>query len=203
MCKAQPLAGKYLQAVRALNHLSAVDKNSPALHERLVVFVHLVRDGKTELSPAQDAVVKSALEALVPGDIGAGALNSQYLQQHGEDPAAVLACARAAQRTGASVTEVEDAVFPIPQLEASVTIPVSFCLIFLNSLLSIQVALDALSLLETIKSSREDEYREACQKRFEVATVFKTEKQRAEMLVQELEKLQQEMDDRGEEIVEQ
>lgn len=37
-----------------------------------------------------------------------------------------------------------------------------------------QTALDSLALLQSIKSGRAEEFREACDKRFESSTVFKT-----------------------------
>jgi len=151
---------KYLQAIKALNLVKSVDPEHPELHLRLI-DLHKTLSSLPQQPPAPiGPAVTEAAAKLVPEDVSLETFNSQYLQRQSTSPKAILASAKAIQRIGTSpIEEIESTVFGI--LNPDVT-------------LDHKTAFNALSFLKDVKSPRAEEFREACEGRFEMSTVFKT-----------------------------
>ncbi|EIW77090.1 N-terminal acetyltransferase A, auxiliary subunit [Coniophora puteana RWD-64-598 SS2] len=150
---------RYLEAARALARARSIDAEHPEVHVRTVELKLKVQ------SLSAPAVSETALAALVeslatalPDELSLETFNSQYLQRHAADGGAVLGAARAARVLQAPLAEVEETVFSALQDGVA---------------LKIETALAALAFLRSIESSRADEFRAACDARFELATVFK------------------------------
>ncbi|KAI8986666.1 NMDA receptor-regulated protein 1a [Trametes punicea] len=148
---------KYLQALQALNHAHRLDPDSPELHIRVVDFKR--RWSSLSDKPAESVVdvVSSCLPKLIPDEVSLELFNSQYLQRHSSRGAAILAAAKVSRALDAPREEVEATVFNT--LNADVELD-----------LETAVAIDA--FLSEIQSPREDEFRTACQQKFELSSVF-------------------------------
>ncbi|KAH7098643.1 N-terminal acetyltransferase A, auxiliary subunit [Auriculariales sp. MPI-PUGE-AT-0066] len=153
---------KLLQATKALNRIAKLDPESPVLHVRLIDLRKQLATEGTDAAPIAVAadgtdasrIVRSALEALFPADVTPEAFSSQYLQRNSGNPAAVLAVA---------------SVSPVAQAEELL-----FGLVPPESGLSVQIALEAVALLEKLKSTRVDELKTAYDARFPLSSVFKS-----------------------------
>ena len=102
--------------------------------------------------------------------------NSQYLQKQGSSSKAILASAQASWKLSVPVEEVESTVFGLlnPELHTSVKV-IDFALSFAPfSSILLQDGLSALHFLTSIKSSRREEFRIHCDKKFTLSTMFKT-----------------------------
>jgi len=151
--------GKNLQAVRALNHAKVVDADHPELHIRLVHFRKLQESLPSSAPSPVQAVVSGALENLIPSEVTLEAYNAQYLQRHSVDARAVLGSARALQILGSPRDEVEGVVHGTLNPEMN---------------LLLKTALDVWSFLKDIGSPQANEFRLACDNKFDLSTVFKT-----------------------------
>jgi hypothetical protein len=94
-----------------------------------------------------------------------------------------LAAAQVLQKLSAPLSEIESVTFGLLNEDVKLVIPVRLCFCFqlsisssfaLNTYRCLQTALSALSLLSSCNSSRADEFRIACDAKFELSTVFKT-----------------------------
>jgi len=150
---------KYLQATQALNNARLLNADHPDLHVRTVEFRRTVSSlPQTPPVPIGPALTEF-LSATFPEDISLETYNSQYLQKHSSSGPAVLAAAKVSHMLGASREEVEAVLFTTFAAEAQ---------------LDIKTALAVVLFLGDIQSPRQDEYRIACDAKFELATVFKT-----------------------------
>ncbi|GLB39170.1 putative N-terminal acetyltransferase A, auxiliary subunit [Lyophyllum shimeji] len=149
---------KFLQAVKALNHAHALDSEHPELHVRLVHFRQAFSALREPLPAPVGPLVLEALQKLLPDELSLDTYNSQYLQRHASEPRSVLAAAKVAQTLEAPLPDVEATVFSVLGPESKLDIP---------------AALDIMSFLTYIKSERVEEFRSACDERFELSTVFK------------------------------
>jgi peptide alpha-N-acetyltransferase len=156
--------GKYLQAVRALNHGKVLDADHPELHVRTLHFRKLFESLPTAPSSPVGAVVSSALGSLITREMALEVYNAQYLQRHSYNASAVLGAARGLQILGSPRDEVEGVAFSTLNPETD---------------LPLKTALDVWSFLKDINSPRANEFRIACDEKFDMSTVFKTPDQLA------------------------
>ncbi|KAH9835381.1 NMDA receptor-regulated protein 1a [Rhodofomes roseus] len=155
---------KYLQAVKALNSARALDADHPELHLRVAHFRHTLSSA-TQLSPEPMApVVKDALANLLPDELSLEHFNAQYSQKHSSDGKAILASAKVSRLLNAPLDQIEGSVFSVFNPDVS---------------LDLKTALDTLTFLHEIKSSRVEEFKAACDSRFERSTVFKSPTEQA------------------------
>ncbi|KIM24065.1 hypothetical protein M408DRAFT_331983 [Serendipita vermifera MAFF 305830] len=157
---------KYLQALRALESVRAIDASHPQLHYRLIDLQVIVSTSDQDATSMEMTLLKEGIAKLAPGEQSPAAQNSQYLQANGSNADAILAAARASHRLGASTAEIEETAHLLLQQDVSVD----------HSL-----GLEALSLLEEIKSERASEFREGCRTKMPLSTVFLTAEQLAEL----------------------
>ncbi|KAG6812172.1 hypothetical protein H0H92_004040 [Tricholoma furcatifolium] len=149
---------KYLQAVKALNRALALDEKNPEVYIRSMHFRQAIDALSDGLPTAVESVVKEASQKLVPEGLSLITFNGQYLQQHASNPLAVLAAAKVAHALNEPIQEVEQVVFGLLQDDVEFNIP---------------AALKVLQFLTDVKSTRTEDFRTACDKRFEASTVFK------------------------------
>ncbi|EMD34697.1 hypothetical protein CERSUDRAFT_86122 [Gelatoporia subvermispora B] len=149
---------KYVQAVKALSSAHVLQADYPELHVRLVHCKRTVSSLPEPLAAPVGPVVTSTITKLVPDEQSLELFNSQYLQQHSGNARAVLATAKASRLLQASQEEVENTLFTVLNPDVS---------------FDIKTALGGLALLNEIKSGRIEEFRTACDARFELATIFK------------------------------
>jgi len=162
--------GKYLQAVRALNHAKVLDADHPELHVRCL---HLQKQYQSLPSPPPSSVgsvIGGALETLITSEMTLEAYNTQYLQRHSVKAQAVLGAARGLQILGSPSDEIEGVILGILNPETD---------------LSLKTALDAWSFLKDIHSPRAEEFRSACDTNFDLSTVFKTPDELAAIQLQQ------------------
>jgi len=162
--------GKYLQAVRALNHGKVLDADHPELHVRTLHLRKLYESLSTPPSSPVRAVVSGALGFLIAREMALEAYNAQYLQRHSNNSSAILGAARGLQILGSPRDEIEGVVFGTLNPETD---------------LPLKTALDVWSFLKDIGSPRADEFRIACDEKFDMSTVFKTPSQLAVMNAQQ------------------
>ena len=141
----EPFVEKYLQALRALHALSALDQDDPELHVRLVAFycartslptpsdlyaLELMPDitvtRMESLDPTVRDAAKEGLARLGFSEPDLEKLNTEYLQKHPDSGASILACARSVYelRGETARSEVEAACFQLEKKELSVDISV-------------------------------------------------------------------------------
>ncbi|KAI9511423.1 NMDA receptor-regulated protein 1-domain-containing protein [Russula earlei] len=161
--------GKYLQAIRALTRAKVLDANHPDLHVRLLHFRKLYESLPSSLPSPVAVVVSDALETLITREMTLETYNAQYLQQNHLNARAILGAAWGLQILGSPRDEIEGVVFGT--LNPQVVLP-------------LKTALDVLSFLKDISSPRANEFRLACEKIFDLSTVFKTPDQLAIMHLQ-------------------
>ncbi|KAF9788345.1 NMDA receptor-regulated protein 1a [Thelephora terrestris] len=149
---------RYLQAVKALLHVSALDPGDPELHVRLVdirkFWPTLLQSPPAPIGPTASEV----LEELIPSSTNLETYNAQYLQRGGSSASVVLAAAKASRILGSPEDEISSTVFNLLNPDVD---------------LSIEVSVEALAYLTAIKSPRADEFRSRLDSRFELSTAFK------------------------------
>ncbi|KAI6002990.1 NMDA receptor-regulated protein 1-domain-containing protein [Pisolithus albus] len=150
---------KYLQAARALTHAHAMDAQHPQLHLRVVQFGKTVSSVSDSITAPVKSVLHETLIALKPEEISLDVFTSQYLQSHSTSPSAILACAEACEFLGNPTEDVESLLFTVLKDDIR---------------LSVEDALHILSYLQRVKSTRAEEFRIACDNKFELSTVFKS-----------------------------
>ncbi|KAF9255052.1 N-terminal acetyltransferase A, auxiliary subunit [Marasmius fiardii PR-910] len=171
---------KLLQAIQALNRARKLDKDHPEVHFRVAHARKLASSlpptptqssASAPSSPSVDPVqiFKDEIDKILPSELSLINFNSQYLQQHSGSSRAILAAARVSRTVLESpVDEVEGIAFMTLATAGDVK-------------LDVKTALDVLAFLESIKSSRVEEFRKACDARFELSTVFKTPEEREKL----------------------
>ncbi|KAF6747195.1 NMDA receptor-regulated protein 1a [Ephemerocybe angulata] len=156
--------GKVLQAVSALGKAKGVDAESPEVHVRIVDLK--LREAKLAEAAKENVkeIFVEGVKKLYPGDVGVETFNSQYLQRGEGRAESVLACARVLVLLGAPQEEVDNAVFELLAGERG---------------LGVKDAVKALEFLRSVKSAREEDFRAACDARFELSTAFKSKEEQA------------------------
>jgi hypothetical protein len=120
------LKGKLLQAIKALNHASAINPDHPDLHVRLV-DIKLRASALPQQPPAPvGPIFIESLSKLIPDSISLETFNSQYLQRHNSDANALLAVARVMQMLQSPLSEIENTIFSIFDEGVEVDLKVSF-----------------------------------------------------------------------------
>lgn len=155
---------KYLQAARALTHAHAVDAQHPQLHLRVVQFGNTVSSVSDSIANPVKSVLHETLISLKPEEISLDVFTSQYLQSHSTSPSAILACAQACKFLGNPTEDVESLLFTALKDDIG---------------LSVEDGLRILSYLQCVKSTRAEEFRIACDNKFELSTVFKSSEEQA------------------------
>ncbi|KAG6833055.1 hypothetical protein H0H87_012066 [Tephrocybe sp. NHM501043] len=150
---------KLLQAIQALNRARALNAEAPEVHIRSVHFRQTVEVLSEELPAPVGPLAREASQKLIPEGLSAFTYNTQYLQRHASETVAVLAAAKVTHALKEPIQEVEQAVFTVLQDGLK---------------LDVDIALRTLEFLKEIKSARVEEFRCACDARFEVSTVFKS-----------------------------
>ncbi|KAI5121997.1 hypothetical protein M0805_001830 [Coniferiporia weirii] len=178
---------KNLQASKALLTAHSLDPEDPDLHVRIIDFKQRVSSLSSPLAQPIDAVVSSALSKLIPADLSPETFNSQYLQRHSTSTRATLGAARALRQLNANLDEVESTVFSVLAPETASDIKGAF---------------QAMQFLKEIQAPRADEFRESCDERFELSTIFKTPEEIARLQSQALAVVKEEdADDRAKQEV--
>lgn len=157
---------KYLQAAQALMRAHSVDAQHPELHLRIVQFSKTVSLLSESTPVSVISVLQDALATLKPQEVTLEAFSSQYLQLYSASPSAILACAKVSQILGSSVEEAESLLF------TAMTDAVE---------LVVEDAVHILSYLQRLKSPRAEEFRVACDKKFELSTVFRSSEEQANL----------------------
>ncbi|KAI6158062.1 NMDA receptor-regulated protein 1-domain-containing protein [Pisolithus tinctorius] len=155
---------KYMQAAQALVRAHAVDAQHPEVHLRVVQFGKTVSSLSDSIGSAVKSVLHETLIALKPEEISLDVFTSQYLQSHSTSSTVILACAKASEILGNPMKDIESLLFT--SLQDNIELPV-------------EDALRILSYLQRIKSTRAEEFRIACDNKFEFSTVFKSSDQQA------------------------
>ncbi|TFK41639.1 NMDA receptor-regulated protein 1-domain-containing protein [Crucibulum laeve] len=150
---------KLLLAVRALNKARALAPEHPEVH---LCIIHLKQTAsalpQTPPAPIGDVFSDSLLKIL-PSEVSLETFNSQYLQRHSMSASAIIAAAQGAHKLSAPRQEVENIVFTALNDGVDLKVP---------------TALATIAFLISIKSPRVDEFRSACDAKFELSTVFKS-----------------------------
>ncbi|KAK7684976.1 hypothetical protein QCA50_011811 [Cerrena zonata] len=151
---------KFLQAVRALNHVKSLDPENPELHVRLVHLRHTVSSLPQPPPEPIGPVLSESLDKLLSPEVSLETYNSQYLQQHPTSGHAIFASAKVLRLLGATpAEEIDNTVFTMfnPDVQFGV-----------------DTGLDVVNFLKSIRSSRVEEFRAAADKKFELSTIFKS-----------------------------
>jgi peptide alpha-N-acetyltransferase len=150
---------KYLQAVRMLTRAHSLDSEHPDLHWRVVHLRNTVSSLPEPILAPVGPVLAESIASLLPAEVSLELFNSQYLQKHSSSPMAIVAHAKAAQILKAPQDEVDSILFVVLKE------PVQ---------LDHKAAFAVLSYLQEMKSPRADEFRIACNDRFELSTLFRS-----------------------------
>jgi len=135
-----------------------LNRDHPELHIRLIDLKQTASSLPQSPPAPIGPVFVDAVSKLVPDGLSLDTFNSLYLQRHSTDPQATLASAKVSHKLKAPRDEVETLIFALlaPQVQ-----------------LNIPTALSAIEFLTSLQSSRVDEFKVACQSKFEHSTVFK------------------------------
>ena len=126
------------------------------------------------------SLISEMLSTLLPAEISSERFNSEYMQRHPKSAKAVISCAKGLHILAHPQEEVEDVVFSVlnPEVDINIQVRIPGWVSFLrhayNTIIH-KTALAALSYLKELKSPRADEFRLACDEKFELSTVFKTQ----------------------------
>ena len=137
-----------------------------------------------------EIIVKQSLDNLLTPELSLETFNSQYLQQN-TSPPNVLAVAEVLHKLKAPPEEIEGPIFGLLDPQSSLDLKASFTITikvyYINPICMSQNALKILRFMQDIGLPRSDEFRSACNQRFELSTIFKS--------TDELEKLRKEVHD--------
>jgi len=154
---------KYLKATRELRRAHARDPQHPEVHVRIVQLARTAASVSDVPEPVK-SVLDASVAALMPAEVSLEVFNSQYLQRHSLSGSAILASAKVSQMLDTPREEVETLLF------TTLTDGVQ---------LRLEDALETLSYLSTIQSPRADAFRIACDARFTLSKVFKSDEEQA------------------------
>jgi hypothetical protein len=172
----------------------SLDPEHPDLHWRIV---HLRNTGKidsnltlfSDRSPVSSLpesipapvgpVLAESIASLLPEEVSLELFNSQYLQKHSSSPMAIVAHAKVAQILKAPQDEIDSIIFTVLKEPAQLDHEVCIHPLHLNHSFTYngQAAFSVLSYLKEMKSARAEEFRIACNDRFELSTLFKSDEE--------------------------
>lgn len=153
---------KYLQAVRMLTRAHSLDSEHPDLHSRIAHLRNTVSSLPEPIPAPVGPVLAESIASLLPAEVSLELFNSQYLQKHSSSPMAIVAHAKVAQILKAPQDEVDSILFTVLKE------PVQ---------LDHEAAFAVLSYLKEMKSPRAEEFRIACNDRFELSTLFRSDEE--------------------------
>lgn len=153
---------KYLQAVRMLMRAHSLDSEHPDLHWRIVHLRNTVSSLPESIPAPVGPVLAESIASLLPEEVSLELFNSQYLQKHSSSPMAIVAHAKVAQILKAPQDEIDSILFTVLKEPAQ---------------LDHEAAFSVLSYLKEMKSARVEEFRIACNDRFELSTLFKSDEE--------------------------
>ncbi|KAG1885401.1 NMDA receptor-regulated protein 1-domain-containing protein [Suillus subluteus] len=153
---------KYLQAVRMLTRAHSLDSEHPDLHSRIAHLRNTVSSLPEPIPAPVGPVLAESIASLLPAEVSLELFNSQYLQKHSSSPMAIVAHAKVAQILKAPQDEVGSILF------TALKEPVQ---------LDHEAAFAVLSYLKEMKSPRAEEFRIACNDRFELSTLFRSDEE--------------------------
>lgn len=153
---------KYLQAVRMLMRAHSLDSEHPDLHLRIAHLRNTVSSLPEPIPAPVGPVLAESIASLLPEEVSLELFNSQYLQKHTSSPMAIVAHAKVAQILKAPQDEVDSILFTVLRE------PVQ---------LDHEAAFAVLSYLKDMKSPRVEEFRIACNDRFELSTLFRSDEE--------------------------
>ncbi|KAG1802371.1 NMDA receptor-regulated protein 1-domain-containing protein [Suillus variegatus] len=170
---------KYLQAVRMLARAHSLDSEHPGLHSRITHLRNTVSSLPEPIPAPVGPILAESIASLLPAEVSLELFNSQYLQKHSSSPMAIVAHAKVAQILKAPQDEVDSILFTVlkepVQLDHEVRVhafhvdePFTYCG---------QAAFAVLSYLKEMKSPRAEEFRIACNDRFELSTLFRSDEE--------------------------
>ncbi|KAG1732951.1 NMDA receptor-regulated protein 1-domain-containing protein [Suillus lakei] len=151
---------KYLQAVRMLMRAHSLDSEHPDLHLRIAHLRDTVSSLPEPIPAPVGPVLAESIASLLPEEVSLELFNSQYLQKHTSSPMAIVAHAKVAQILKAPQDEVDSILFTV--LREPVQLDHEFAV---------------LSYLKDMKSPRVEEFRIACNDRFELSTLFRSDEE--------------------------
>lgn len=153
---------KYLQAVRMLTRAHSLDSEHPDLHSRIVHLRNTVSSLPEPIPAPVGPVLAESIASLLPTEVSLELFNSQYLQKHSSLPMAIVAHAKVARILKAPQDEIDSILFTVLKE------PVQ---------LHHEAAFVVLSYLKEMKSPRSEEFRIACNDRFELSTLFRSDEE--------------------------
>lgn len=153
---------KYLQAVRMLVRAHSLDPEHPDLHSRIAHLRNTVSFLPEPIPAPVGPVLAESIASLIPPGVSLELFNSQYLQKHSSSPMAIVAHAKVAQILKAPQDEVDSILFTVLKE------PVQ---------LDHEAAFAVLSYLKEMKSLRAEEFRIACNDKFELSTLFRSDEE--------------------------
>ncbi|KAG2089621.1 NMDA receptor-regulated protein 1-domain-containing protein [Suillus discolor] len=153
---------KYLQAVRMLTRAHSLDSEHPGLHSRIAHLRNTVSLLPEPIPAPVGPILAESIASLLPAEVSLELFNSQYLQKHFSSPMAIVAHAKVAQILKAPQDEVDSILFTVLKE------PVQ---------LDHEAAFAVLSYLKEMKSPRAEEFRIACNDRFELSTLFRSDEE--------------------------
>lgn len=153
---------KYLQAVRMLARAHSLDSEHPGLHSRIAHLRNTVSSLPEPIPAPVGPILAESIASLLPAEVSLELFNSQYLQKHSSSPMAIVAHAKVAQILKAPQDEVDSILFTVLKE------PVQ---------LDHEAAFAVLSYLKEMKSPRAEEFRIACNDRFELSTLFRSDEE--------------------------
>ncbi|KAG1841873.1 NMDA receptor-regulated protein 1-domain-containing protein [Suillus tomentosus] len=153
---------KYLQAVRMLTRAHSLDSEHPGLHSRIAHLRNTVSSLPEPIPVPVGPILAESIASLLPAEVSLELFNSQYLQKHSSSPMAIVAHAKVAQILKAPQDEVDSILFTVLKE------PVQ---------LDHEAAFAVLSYLKEMKSPRAEEFRIACNDRFELSTLFRSDEE--------------------------
>ncbi|KAG1784583.1 NMDA receptor-regulated protein 1-domain-containing protein [Suillus plorans] len=153
---------KYLQAVGMLTRAHSLDSEHPGLHSRIAHLRNTVSSLPEPIPAPVGPILAESIASLLPAEVSLELFNSQYLQKHSSSPMAIVAHAKVAQILKAPQDEVDSILFTVLKE------PVQ---------LDHEAAFAVLSYLKEMKSPRAEEFRIACNDRFELSTLFRSDEE--------------------------
>lgn len=156
---------KLLQAARALQNAQQLDSSHPDIHFRIVHFKSTISSLPQLSQEPVGSIISETLNLIIPDTVSPETYNSQYLQKYPSSATSIL-----------SVAKVAAQILQAPQGEVE---KIAFGALSEGVLLDIQTAQDILAFLRSISSQRFDDFRNACDAKFPLSTVFKAAEEQA------------------------
>ncbi|KIL63536.1 hypothetical protein M378DRAFT_164431 [Amanita muscaria Koide BX008] len=156
---------KLLQAARALQNAQRLDSSHPDIHFRIVHFKSTISSLPQLPQEPVGSIISETVNLIIPDTVSPETYNSQYLQRYPSSATSIL-----------SVAKVAAQILQVPQGEVE---KIAFGALDEGVLLDIQSAQDILAFLRSISSQRFDDFRNSCDAKFPLSTVFKAAEEQA------------------------